>query len=166
MWTYCTPLLGAYIADTVRLVSLFIRSAILRLVETVFRTLQNNYVCYRVLCCRPYPPDRLRGPRCHHQAGQRHRRPCCRDDCHGSRYVQCTKMSGASSKQGAGTGGFKSNISPLVAEQQRNLKPFVRVKKNGERVIVDPAMTTARIYMWCKCLLPHYQSGIDRDLPH
>jgi POT family proton-dependent oligopeptide transporter len=49
---------------------------------------------------------------------------------------------------GMGTGGFKSNISPLIAEQQQCLKPFVRVAKNGERVIVDPAMTTARIYMW------------------
>ena len=53
---------------------------------------------------------------------------------------------------GLGTGGFKSNISPLIAEQQRSLKPFIRVKKNGERVIVDPAMTTARIYMWCTSL--------------
>ncbi|KAI0041577.1 peptide transporter PTR2A [Auriscalpium vulgare] len=49
---------------------------------------------------------------------------------------------------GAGTGGFKSNISPLVAEQQRHLKPFVQELKTGERVVVDPAMTTARIYMY------------------
>ncbi|EJD04975.1 PTR2-domain-containing protein [Fomitiporia mediterranea MF3/22] len=48
---------------------------------------------------------------------------------------------------GAGTGGFKSNISPLIAEQY-TLKTHVRTKKSGERVIVDPNMTYARIYMY------------------
>jgi proton-dependent oligopeptide transporter, POT family len=48
---------------------------------------------------------------------------------------------------GAGTGGFKSNISPLVAEQYRKTKLFTRYEKNGEKVIVDPALTTSRIYM-------------------
>ena len=47
---------------------------------------------------------------------------------------------------GAGTGGFKSNISPLVAEQYTG-KIHVRTEKSGERVIVDPALTTTRIYM-------------------
>ncbi|KZV74184.1 PTR2-domain-containing protein [Peniophora sp. CONT] len=49
---------------------------------------------------------------------------------------------------GLGTGGFKSNISPLIAEQQRSLKPYVMTKSNGERVIVDPVLTTSRVYMY------------------
>ncbi|KAI0055438.1 peptide transporter PTR2A [Artomyces pyxidatus] len=49
---------------------------------------------------------------------------------------------------GLGTGGFKSNISPLVAEQQTHLKAFVSETKSGERVIVDPTLTTSRIYMY------------------
>lgn len=48
---------------------------------------------------------------------------------------------------GLGTGGFKSNISPLVAEQQRHLRPFVSQTKSGERVVVNPTLTTSRIYM-------------------
>jgi len=48
---------------------------------------------------------------------------------------------------GLGTGGFKSNISPLVAEQQRYLRPFVSQTKSGERVVVNPTLTTSRIYM-------------------
>ena len=48
---------------------------------------------------------------------------------------------------GAGTGGFKSNISPLVAEQYRRTKPCIVTTKSGERVIVDPTLTTSRIYM-------------------
>lgn len=48
---------------------------------------------------------------------------------------------------GLGTGGFKSNISPLIAEQYKRTKLFVTTTKSGERVIVDPALTTAKIYM-------------------
>jgi POT family proton-dependent oligopeptide transporter len=47
-----------------------------------------------------------------------------------------------------GTGGFKSNVSPLVAEQYRITKCYIAVTRSGERVIVDPAMTTTRIYMY------------------
>lgn len=43
---------------------------------------------------------------------------------------------------------FKANVSPLVAEQYRRTKPFVITLKSGERVIVDPALTIARIYMY------------------
>ncbi len=50
---------------------------------------------------------------------------------------------------GLGTGGIKSNVSPLIAEQYRNTKQKVRVEKNGERVIVDPGATIQRIYMVC-----------------
>ncbi|KAI0696611.1 oligopeptide transporter [Cytidiella melzeri] len=49
---------------------------------------------------------------------------------------------------GLGTGGFKSNISPLVAEQYRRTKLFVRTEKSGERVICDPSLTASRIYMY------------------
>ncbi|KAI5989801.1 POT family-domain-containing protein [Pisolithus orientalis] len=49
---------------------------------------------------------------------------------------------------GIGAGGFKSNISPLVAEQYRRTKMFISVTKKGERVIVDPSLTTSRIYMY------------------
>lgn len=48
---------------------------------------------------------------------------------------------------GAGTGGFKSNISPLIAEQYKGDKLHVRTEKNGERVLVDPTLTASRIYM-------------------
>ncbi|KAA1472584.1 PTR2-domain-containing protein [Dentipellis sp. KUC8613] len=49
---------------------------------------------------------------------------------------------------GLGTGGFKSNISPLVAEQQKRTRAFVMETSTGERVVVDPSLTTARIYMY------------------
>ncbi|KAI9846111.1 MAG: hypothetical protein M1837_004367 [Sclerophora amabilis] len=47
---------------------------------------------------------------------------------------------------GVGTGGFKSNISPLIAEQYKEDRMFIGTTKKGERVIVDPAATIARIY--------------------
>ncbi|KAJ7582545.1 POT family-domain-containing protein [Mycena floridula] len=49
---------------------------------------------------------------------------------------------------GFGTGLFKSNISPLVAEQYQTKKPFIKVTKRGERVIVDPVLTISSIYMY------------------
>ncbi|KAG6895513.1 hypothetical protein C0992_000897 [Termitomyces sp. T32_za158] len=49
---------------------------------------------------------------------------------------------------GFGTGLFKANISPLVAEQYRRKHPFVITQKDGERVIVDPVLTLSRIYMY------------------
>ncbi|KAI8970889.1 oligopeptide transporter [Trametes punicea] len=49
---------------------------------------------------------------------------------------------------GIGTGGFKSNVSPLVAEQYKRTKLFIGYTKKGERVIVDPSLTTSRIYMY------------------
>jgi len=50
---------------------------------------------------------------------------------------------------GLGTGFFKANIAPLVAEQYRKTKLFIRVTKSGERVIVDPVFTVSRVYMVC-----------------
>jgi proton-dependent oligopeptide transporter, POT family len=50
---------------------------------------------------------------------------------------------------GIGTGFFKTNISPLVAEQYEVLypRPVIFVEKSGERVIFDPNLTISRIYM-------------------
>jgi len=48
---------------------------------------------------------------------------------------------------GLGTGGIKSNVSPLIAEQYRGTKQTIRTLKSGERVIVDPGLTIQRIYM-------------------
>jgi POT family proton-dependent oligopeptide transporter len=48
---------------------------------------------------------------------------------------------------GLGTGGIKSNVSPLIAEQYQETKQRVEVLPSGERVIVDPALTIQRIYM-------------------
>jgi hypothetical protein len=49
---------------------------------------------------------------------------------------------------GFGTGAFKANISPLIAEQYRATKLRVVVeKKTGERVIMDPNITLSRIFL-------------------
>jgi POT family proton-dependent oligopeptide transporter len=48
---------------------------------------------------------------------------------------------------GLGTGGIKSNVSPMIAEQCTTVKQYVRTTSRGERVIVDPAITIQRIYM-------------------
>ena len=50
---------------------------------------------------------------------------------------------------GFGTGAFKSNISPLIAEQYRQTKPRVVIDpKTGERVISDPNITLSRIFLY------------------
>lgn len=48
---------------------------------------------------------------------------------------------------GLGTGGIKSNVNPLVAEQYKRKKQVIRTLRSGERVIVDPGVTIQRIYM-------------------
>lgn len=53
---------------------------------------------------------------------------------------------------GLGTGGIKSNIAPLIADQYQRRRMAVKTEKSGERVIIDPAITYQRIYMifyWC-----------------
>lgn len=53
---------------------------------------------------------------------------------------------------GLGTGGIKSNVSPLIAEQFTETRMKIKIMKNGERVIQDPNITYQRIYMifyWC-----------------
>lgn len=49
---------------------------------------------------------------------------------------------------GIGTGGFKSNISPLLAEQITQKRPFVITLKSGERVIQDPQVTISRVFLY------------------
>ncbi|KAJ7866807.1 hypothetical protein B0H14DRAFT_2732294, partial [Mycena olivaceomarginata] len=49
---------------------------------------------------------------------------------------------------GFGTGLFKTNISPLVAEQYHRTKLFVVETKSGEHVIVDPMLTVSHVYMY------------------
>ena len=49
---------------------------------------------------------------------------------------------------GLGTGGIKSNIAPLIADQYQRGKMAIKIEqKTGERVIIDPAVTYQRIYM-------------------
>ncbi|KAI8338868.1 POT family-domain-containing protein, partial [Chlamydoabsidia padenii] len=47
---------------------------------------------------------------------------------------------------GLGTGGIKSNVSPLVAEQYVQKSPFVKTLKSGKRVIVTPQATYQKIF--------------------
>ena len=46
---------------------------------------------------------------------------------------------------GLGTGGIKSNISPLIAEQVKATRKKVATLASGERVIIDPARTIERV---------------------
>ncbi len=53
---------------------------------------------------------------------------------------------------GLGTGGIKSNVAPLIAEQYQRKKMGIKTLPSGERVILDPAITIQKIYMifyWC-----------------
>jgi POT family proton-dependent oligopeptide transporter len=53
---------------------------------------------------------------------------------------------------GLGTGGIKSNVAPLIADQYKRRQMTVSTDSKGERVIIDPAITIQRIYMifyWC-----------------
>ncbi|KAK7456189.1 hypothetical protein CaCOL14_004230 [Colletotrichum acutatum] len=49
---------------------------------------------------------------------------------------------------GFATGGFKPNVSPLIAEQLEIDHLTVRTLPTGEKVIVDPAITINRVYNW------------------
>jgi len=49
---------------------------------------------------------------------------------------------------GIGTGGFKSNISPLLAEQIKETRPEVIALSSGERVIKDPQVTISRVFLY------------------
>lgn len=47
-----------------------------------------------------------------------------------------------------GTGFFKANVSPLLAEQNEDTRMRVKTLKTGERVIVDPAVTNTRVFLY------------------
>ncbi|CAF1443050.1 unnamed protein product [Adineta steineri] len=47
---------------------------------------------------------------------------------------------------GLGTGGIKSNISSLMAEQYTRKKPFKKVSKRNIEVIVSPSITTESMF--------------------
>ncbi|KAM0388103.1 hypothetical protein ACHAO7_011869 [Fusarium culmorum] len=49
---------------------------------------------------------------------------------------------------GFGTGGFKPNVNPLIVEQLGEQYMHVKTLKSGERIIIDPAVTIERVYMW------------------
>ena len=49
---------------------------------------------------------------------------------------------------GIGTGGLKACIAPLCGEQGGGHAKHVKVLKSGEAVVVDPDLTTARIFLW------------------
>ncbi|OHE92646.1 POT family protein [Colletotrichum orchidophilum] len=49
---------------------------------------------------------------------------------------------------GFATGGFKPNVSPLIAEQLELDHLIVRTLPTGEKVVVDPAITINRVYNW------------------
>jgi POT family proton-dependent oligopeptide transporter len=48
---------------------------------------------------------------------------------------------------GLGTGGIKSNVSPLIAEQVQETRTRTKYLASGEKVIIDPTLTVQRIYM-------------------
>lgn len=49
---------------------------------------------------------------------------------------------------GLGTGGIKSNVAPLIADQYKRRQMVIgKDDKTGERIIIDPAITIQRIYM-------------------
>ncbi|RPA72044.1 PTR2-domain-containing protein [Ascobolus immersus RN42] len=53
---------------------------------------------------------------------------------------------------GLGTGGIKSNVSPLIAEQYTETKMRIKTLPSGERVILSPAITMQSIFnvfYWC-----------------
>ncbi|KAF0436568.1 putative MFS peptide transporter [Gigaspora margarita] len=49
---------------------------------------------------------------------------------------------------GLGTGGIKCNVPPMAGEQNTCTKPYVKTLKSGEKVVVDPELTTQSIFHW------------------
>lgn len=49
---------------------------------------------------------------------------------------------------GLGTGGVKSNVSPLIADQIPKTKPVIKILKSGEKVIQDPNITIQNVFMF------------------
>ena len=115
MWAYCTPLLGAYVADQY-----------LGRFKTIQWSIGIAIVGHIILIVATLPPV-IAHP-------------------HGAIAAFTIGLI----IFGLGTGGFKPNISPLIAEQyeQQHPKQYIKVQKNGERTIVDPTMSASRIYMY------------------
>jgi POT family proton-dependent oligopeptide transporter len=74
---------------------------------------------------------------------------------------------------GLGTGGIKSNVAPLIADQYKRRQMAIgHDKKTGERIIIDPAITIQRIYMvfyFCinvGCLALLATPYMERDLSY
>jgi len=109
-WVYCTPLLGAWVADTY-----------LGRFKTIVYSVLIAEVGHLILVASS-APSVLDKP----------------DTALGVFVLGLLIM-------GLGTGTFKPNISPLIAEQVPIEKMRVE-EQNGERVIVDPAVTITRIY--------------------
>ncbi|ODV81508.1 PTR2-domain-containing protein [Suhomyces tanzawaensis NRRL Y-17324] len=49
---------------------------------------------------------------------------------------------------GIATGGVKSNVSPLIADQIPKTRPVIKVLKSGERVVQDPNITIQNVFMF------------------
>lgn len=49
---------------------------------------------------------------------------------------------------GIGTGGVKSNVAPLIADQIPKTKPVIKILKSGERVVQDPNITIQNVFMF------------------
>ncbi|KAJ1913109.1 peptide transporter ptr2 [Mycoemilia scoparia] len=49
---------------------------------------------------------------------------------------------------GLGTGGIKSNVSPMVAEQYPRHRPFIRRLKSGKEVLIHRDITVQSIFNW------------------
>ncbi|KAE8382440.1 POT family-domain-containing protein [Aspergillus bertholletiae] len=52
-----------------------------------------------------------------------------------------------------GAAMFKPNVSPLLLDQMPNTKAQVKVLSSGEKVIVDPEVTTERAMLWFYLLI-------------
>jgi POT family proton-dependent oligopeptide transporter len=65
---------------------------------------------------------------------------------------------------GLGTGGIKSNVAPLIADQYKRRQMVIgHDDKTGERVIIDPTITIQRIYMIFYCKYLSLQSPGNTD---
>uniref|UniRef100_A0A1D1YXP9 Putative peptide transporter ptr2 n=1 Tax=Anthurium amnicola TaxID=1678845 RepID=A0A1D1YXP9_9ARAE len=49
---------------------------------------------------------------------------------------------------GLGTGGIKSNVGPLVADQYTRTKPYVKMENGEKKAIVDPKITIQSLFHW------------------
>lgn len=109
-------------------------------------TVQDHLYCSCNCLSWSCHPDRFCFTWCHWEKECR-RCICCGNDSHRFWCVIIQVLFFLWAYGTKGTGLFKSNISPLIAEQYRRTKSFVITTGSGERVIVDPALTVSRMYM-------------------